>query len=346
MPDDVIDRVNQLGRRQDMPTLLSFADHFGQAIIDNEDDVDDDHDSDYDSDDASNGNDDALDPDDYNDDNSDADSLNRADSNDAGNNLENGNVHDLPVAPTGVDDAQGDLDEDGSDEEDDNEGPPMLQQPEPDDDTDPDDSDDEDNRDDDDDDIGTAGVTDTTETEDEAPTPEDTNKEEAAQETTANERYNLRPDCRQRNYSHMYNFNNSEDILAAFEEPMGELFMTEQMSLKRGLKEFGKDGANAVISKLKQLDYLDAIKPVHSKKVTGEQKKASLPYLMYLKQKRCGRVKARDCADGQKQRIYKTKEDTSSPTVSIDALFLTSIIDAKEGRDVATVDIPGAFSAL
>jgi hypothetical protein len=64
---------------------------------------------------------------------------------------------------------------------------------------------------------------------------------------------------------------------------------------------------------------------------------------MYLKQKRCGRVKARGCADGRKQRIYKTKAETSSPTVSLKALFLTSVIDAKEGRDIATVDIPGAF---
>jgi len=37
------------------------------------------------------------------------------------------------------------------------------------------------------------------------------------------------------------------------------------------------------------------------------------------------------------------KEETSSPTVSTEALFLTCVIDAEEGRDVATVDVPGAF---
>jgi hypothetical protein len=55
-----------------------------------------------------------------------------------------------------------------------------------------------------------------------------------------------------------------ENILSTFPEPMGELFMTEQMSLKRGLKEFGEDGANAVIDELKQLDYHDAIKLVRT----------------------------------------------------------------------------------
>jgi hypothetical protein len=38
-----------------------------------------------------------------------------------------------------------------------------------------------------------------------------------------------------------------------------------------------------------------------------------------------------------------TKEESSSPTVAIESLMLSCIIDAKEHRDVATVDIPGAF---
>jgi hypothetical protein len=49
------------------------------------------------------------------------------------------------------------------------------------------------------------------------------------------------------------------------------------------------------------------------------------------------------CADGRKQRVYKTKEETSTPTVAVEALMLSSIIDAKERRYVVTADIPGAF---
>jgi len=64
---------------------------------------------------------------------------------------------------------------------------------------------------------------------------------------------------------------------------------------------------------------------------------------MFLKQKRCGKIKGRGCADGRKQRVYKTKEETSSPTIHVESLFLTSIIDALEGRKVVTLDIPGAF---
>ena len=41
--------------------------------------------------------------------------------------------------------------------------------------------------------------------------------------------------------------------------------------------------------------------------------------------------------------MYTAKEEASSPTVSIEAVMLTCAIDAHEERDVATVDIPGAF---
>ena len=37
------------------------------------------------------------------------------------------------------------------------------------------------------------------------------------------------------------------------------------------------------------------------------------------------------------------KEDATSPTVTTTAVFLTFIINAWENRNVATVDIPGAF---
>jgi hypothetical protein len=55
-----------------------------------------------------------------------------------------------------------------------------------------------------------------------------------------------------------------------------------------------------------------------------------------------GQIKGRGCADSRQQRIYSHKEDASSLTVMIESVMLTSVIDIEE-RDVATVDIPGAF---
>jgi hypothetical protein len=47
---------------------------------------------------------------------------------------------------------------------------------------------------------------------------------------------------------------------------------------------------------------------------------------------------ARMCRRAPPKSIHPTR-DTTSPTVSTQAVFLTYLIDAYEGRDVATVDI-------
>ena len=54
-------------------------------------------------------------------------------------------------------------------------------------------------------------------------------------------------------------------------------------------------------------------------------------------------IKGRGCEDGRKHQDWLSKEATLSPTVSTEGLMLLCMIDAMEGRDVATVDIPGAF---
>jgi len=118
---------------------------------------------------------------------------------------------------------------------------------------------------------------------------------------------------------------------------------TEQMSMKKGMKFFGQDGAKAVGSEVEQLDYRDCMEPVKKASLTRDQLRQVLNYLMFLKRKQSGRVKARGCADGRKQRIYKTKEETTSPTVMTESVFLTSMLEAHEGRYVVTLDIPGAF---
>ena len=54
--------------------------------------------------------------------------------------------------------------------------------------------------------------------------------------------------------------------------------------------------------------------------------------------------KARLVINGAQQRDHVTKEEASSPTAYTESVILTSIVDANEGRDVATVDIPNAFA--
>jgi hypothetical protein len=116
-----------------------------------------------------------------------------------------------------------------------------------------------------------------------------------------------------------------------------------QYNLKQGIKKFGDNGKAAVLVELQQLHDRHVMKPVGKYDLTAGERKGALRYLMFLKEKRCGMIKGRGCADGRSQRDYMTKQETSSPTVATEALMLTCVIDAVERRDVATCDIPGAF---
>jgi hypothetical protein len=118
---------------------------------------------------------------------------------------------------------------------------------------------------------------------------------------------------------------------------------TPQMSMKKGLKMFGDDGEEAVRMEIQQLHKRKTIKPKHRRELTSEECNQALAYLMFLKRKRCGKVKGRGCADGQKQRPHIDRADAASPTVATEAVFLMAVIDAFEDREVAVVDIPGTF---
>lgn len=119
---------------------------------------------------------------------------------------------------------------------------------------------------------------------------------------------------------------------------------TPQYNFQRGLKEFEAAGYKATIDELdKNLigkNVLDMIEPTN---ITYEMMKMSLGYLMFLKRKRTGKIKARGCADGRPQREYITKLESSAPTVKTHALFLSCLVDAAEGRKVVVADIPSAF---
>ena len=122
-----------------------------------------------------------------------------------------------------------------------------------------------------------------------------------------------------------------------------------QMSAKAGIKKFGDRAVAAMLSEYKQLNS-GAVpgKPVFGcidpNTLTREEKRRALEAVNLIKKKRCGKIKGRTCANGSKQKRYlKHGETISSPTVSLEAIIGTLLIDANEGRDVAIFDVPGAY---
>ena len=120
-------------------------------------------------------------------------------------------------------------------------------------------------------------------------------------------------------------------------------FVMTQMSAKAGIKKHGRKAEEALMAEFAQLEDLSVFEAIDPTTLTSDQRKGALRSINLIKEKRCGRLKGRAVADGRPQRKLYDKSETSSPTVSTDALMLSLMIDAKEGRDVATADVAGAY---
>jgi hypothetical protein len=114
-------------------------------------------------------------------------------------------------------------------------------------------------------------------------------------------------------------------------------------SLVKGLKKFGSAGEEAVYEEIEQLHNRGCFKPIHIESYGSASRQQVMGSIMFLTEKRDGTIKARNVTDGRKQRTWMSKEEAASPTVMLESLLLTAIIDAKENRDVCVVDIPHAF---
>ena len=94
---------------------------------------------------------------------------------------------------------------------------------------------------------------------------------------------------------------------------------------------------------MKQLDDCEVFYLVNVDDLTDQERHRAMESLLFLVEKRDGKVKARFVANGSSQRESMGREQSASPTVLIESIMITSVIDAKQKRDVMTCDIPNAF---
>jgi hypothetical protein len=114
-------------------------------------------------------------------------------------------------------------------------------------------------------------------------------------------------------------------------------------NVKNGIKQFGQEAISSISKEMTQLHEKGVFTPVKYEDLTPKQKVRVLRSLMFLKRKRDSSLKARFVANGSIQIRELAAIDPSSPTVSIEALFMSAAIDAFEKRVVATVDVEGAY---
>ena len=92
-----------------------------------------------------------------------------------------------------------------------------------------------------------------------------------------------------------------------------------------------------------QLDKQDIFDPQRVEDLSYGEKVESLHLITMVKEKRDGVIKARECADERKQRRYTSKEEVESPTIQLESIIMSLLIDAREGRDIATSDVVGLY---
>lgn len=114
-------------------------------------------------------------------------------------------------------------------------------------------------------------------------------------------------------------------------------------SLKKALDKFGSKAKESANQEIRQMLDRKCFKPIHKTNLNEIERKRAMESLLFLSEKKDGTIKSRFCANGSTQRDYMTREETSSPTVSTEAILITGAIEALEGREVACCDIPNAF---
>jgi hypothetical protein len=83
---------------------------------------------------------------------------------------------------------------------------------------------------------------------------------------------------------------------------------------------------------------MEVFRPVHNGDFPREERRKAISSLMFLKEKRDKSIKGRMCANGRKQRKTWTKQESTSPTLATESVFITAVIASHKGLDVRCFD--------
>ncbi|CAJ1956178.1 unnamed protein product [Cylindrotheca closterium] len=123
----------------------------------------------------------------------------------------------------------------------------------------------------------------------------------------------------------------------------GVLFI-QQYYLNKGLKICKEQGKDAAIKELDQLIKRSCWTPISIEKLKPTERKKAVDAMMLLAEKNDGvTIKGRCVFKGNETRDWLSREDTASPTALHEAIICTDVIDAHEGRNVMSMDIPNVF---
>ncbi|MGC8497872.1 MAG: hypothetical protein ACP5NL_07805, partial [Thermoplasmata archaeon] len=109
----------------------------------------------------------------------------------------------------------------------------------------------------------------------------------------------------------------------------------QQYILQKGFMKLKKAGDEQL--------HKNCFTPIDVTKLSADEKRKTMEALMFLTEKRDKSIKGRMVYSGKPTREWLSREDAASPTVALESIMLTAIVDAKEKLNVMTADVPNAF---
>jgi hypothetical protein len=116
-----------------------------------------------------------------------------------------------------------------------------------------------------------------------------------------------------------------------------------QYLMEAGVKMFQEKVEAGMTKEITQMHDMNVFRPIKGNFLTNKERAKALGLLMFLEEKRDMTIKACMCGDRQKQRGNWTKQELNLLMVVTESVFITAVMDAHKGRDVAYFDISGAF---
>ena len=102
------------------------------------------------------------------------------------------------------------------------------------------------------------------------------------------------------------------------------------MTATKGIKVFGQRAVSALFKEYKQFYDMDVFERVKVDDLPQIAKNKALNAINLIKEKGNCDIKGRTIANGKMQKQCLNKEETSSPTIAVELLFMSLCIDLHE----------------
>ena len=118
--------------------------------------------------------------------------------------------------------------------------------------------------------------------------------------------------------------------------------LAQQCMSHKGLKKFGKEVERVMRKEVRQLHDCTCWAPISVADMNANKRRRAQLALTHSSKTSSGEIKGQLVFDRKPTREHLGKEDSASPTASMETIFLTYVIDAHEHCDAMWASVPNA----